>query len=122
MPSAPDRMAAIATLIGTVLLCGEICAEPLAVLGPGNMPCRGWLYGREQAKPAPEVFELTAAGEMWVLGYVTAANVYELRLTPADIPSGDKLFLWIDNYCRRHLDDRLAVAAHELIISTRSMH
>jgi hypothetical protein len=86
------------------------------------MPCSGWLHGREQASPSPDVFQLTFAAEMWVLGYLSAANVYELRLAPAEAATGETLYLWIDNYCRAHPDNRINEATLAMIATTRSKH
>lgn len=112
----------ITVFIGALAWQTSVRADSLAVYGPGNMPCAGWLYGREQASPSPEVFQLTSAAEMWMLGYLSAANVYELQVAPHETPTGDKFYLWIDNYCRAHLDDRISAAVQAMIASTRSKH
>jgi len=72
----------MAALIGVIARQSSARADNLAVYGPGNMPCTGWLYGREQATPASPAYEILFAGQMWILGYLSAANVYELRLAP----------------------------------------
>jgi hypothetical protein len=77
---------------------------------------------REQASPSPNVIELTFAAEMWVLGYLSAANVYELRLTSAEAAKGETLYLWIDNDCRAHLDNRINSAIQAMIAGARSKH
>ncbi len=114
--------ASVAAFIGVLAWQSSAHADSLAVYGSGNEPCTGWLYGREQAAPSPEVFQLTFAAEMWVLGYLSAANVYELRLAPDKTPTGDSFFLWIDNYCRAHPDDRLNEAIRAMVATTRSRH
>ena len=112
----------VAAFIGVLAWQSSAHADNLAVYGPGNMPCTGWLYGREQASPSPDVFQLTFAAEMWVLGYLSAANVYELRLAPAEAAAGKSLYLWIDNYCRAHPDNRINEAIRVMIATTRSKH
>lgn len=110
--------ALVAAFIGVLAWQSSACADNLAVYGPGNMPCTGWLSGREQTSPSPEVFQLTFAAEMWVLGYLSAANVYELRVAPNKSPTGDKFYLWIDNYCRAHPGHRISVAIQAMVATT----
>lgn len=114
--------ALVVALMGAQLWQSTAHAAALAVYGTGNMPCHGWLYGREQTSPTPEVFQLTFAAEMWVLGYLSAANVYELRIAPDKSPTGDAFYLWIDNYCRAHPDDRIVAAIQTMVAESRFKH
>lgn len=106
-------------LIVTLAIPLQALASDLAVYGPGNMPCTGWLYGREQTSPHNTARILTEGAEMWVLGYLSAANVYELHFAPAGPLTANSIFAWIDDYCRAHPDDRINVAIQAMIATTR---
>ena len=42
----------VAAFIGVLAWQSSACADSLAVYGPGNMPCTGWLSGREKTSPS----------------------------------------------------------------------
>ena len=113
-------MCRLLTIIFLAILTHTSHARDLAVYGAGNILCSRWLYGREQSSPTPEVRELTFAGQMWVLGYLSAANVYELHFAPGGPLSSDAIYQWIDTYCRAHPNDRISAAIQAMIVDART--
>ena len=80
----------------------------MAPTAPGTVSCGRWTDDRQNDR-------IIAATELsWVLGYVSATNVWAKR----DIPSGTDvqgMAAWIDNYCAKNPLDSLEVAAEAMI-------
>lgn len=94
-------------------------AQELAVYGFGNMPCSGWLYAGANAKTGTAEQTMRSGAEMWALGYLSAANWYELHLSPNGPLTADSVFAWVDSYCGKHPADRLNIAMLALVATTK---
>ena len=82
--------------------------------GVGSSSCAGWVTARK----ADDV--RTVQYQEWLLGYISAYNnwVHKGRNIAG---STDKkgLLAWIDNYCREHGADPLALAAENLMLDLK---
>jgi hypothetical protein len=84
--------------------------ESYQILGPGVGTCGSWTEVR-RAGGAPQ-----QVASAWVLGYLTAYN--EFVAADGNVAAGadpDRVLAWIDNYCRAHPLDNLALAARSLV-------
>jgi hypothetical protein len=80
------------------------------LLGLGGDTCRQWAKARRIETPT--VVEM----ESWLLGYLTATNAW--RANTGDVTGGlssDKIFTWMDRYCKDHQDKRIGEAARNLV-------
>jgi hypothetical protein len=96
-------------VIAVSLWVGSAQAE-YRIAGHGNVSCGEWQRHRKQ----PEGTLARAGVEAWVLGYVTRASYDE----DANLGQGtdhEGLWAWVDNYCRNHPLDTLAVASEHLV-------
>ena len=89
--------------------------DPAAsVIGVGQESCEVWLEKRSDA---------LASGsrawfhEEWVLGYITAINrwVHDGKELAPDVDD-DRLFEWLDGYCRKNPQQTLSFAAEAMIL------
>jgi len=87
------------------------------VLGTGGSSCGTW---------ASDHSPLTVTGQAedsWILGYVTAFNVWGAGTSNA---SGDTdnagITSWVTNYCQAHPLDTVFVAARSLLVALASHH
>ena len=81
------------------------------LLGSGNRPCGDWTTERRGKTDRSYEFA------QWVLGYVTAVNIYVLQHDD-DVTKGtdnEDLLAWVDNYCGAHPLDKIEDAAEELL-------
>jgi hypothetical protein len=93
-----------------VVLCAaatQVSAGMATTYGTGVESCGKWLASSN---------ELTtrAWAVSWVLGFLTAAGVYDVRgeLRKTD---SDAIAAWVDNYCRDKPLDHIADAATALV-------
>ena len=89
--------------------------DPLAsVMGVGQESCQTWLTERRDALSSGS---RAWFHEEWVLGYITAANrwVHDGKDLASDVDN-DRLFEWLDGYCREDPKQSLSVAAEALVL------
>jgi hypothetical protein len=109
----------VSGLVAAALLSGLVvetattsAARNFTALGHGNNSCGEWLAGIPSSH---------LVMQSWVLGFVSAYNVYgpdsSGNLTAGTDSNG--LFAWVDNYCQTHPLDSLAQAADQLVITLR---
>jgi hypothetical protein len=82
-----------------------------SLLGSGYRSCENWTTEREGKTDRSYQFV------QWILGFITAVNVYVLQHDD-DVTNGadnKELLEWIDNYCRAHPLVRIEDAAEELL-------
>jgi hypothetical protein len=96
-----------------ITAAGPIVAQEgamVAIYGAGQKSCGTWLVDRL----TPLTYQ---ANRQWVLGYLTAFNVYGLKTSPniAGSTDAESFFAWIDNYCGAHPTDKLQRATASLI-------
>ena len=93
----------------------QAAAQPLPVLGKGNVSCSTWVDRRAGATGDSETMAA------WVLGYLTAFNHY--APTPeADVSGGQEtasLTSWIDDYCRKNAAHNIYQASAALVEALR---
>jgi hypothetical protein len=80
-------------------------------IGLGAASCEYWTNARRQE----ETLGTTPRGS-WVLGYITAVNLFgpwSFDVTQSIDTKG--IWAWIDNYCAEHPFDSIAVAAQSLV-------
>lgn len=118
-----------ASATAAVLLCAAISSSALAgapeksnavTYGAGGDSCGTWLATRN-AKDTGGMLTSSLYNQ-WLLGWVSAAGYYgealgkplgkPMRLRTTD---GAALFAWVDNYCREHPLDPIALAAARLV-------
>jgi hypothetical protein len=89
-------------------------AHDAVIIGAGSKPCSRWTEARSTAAGLPQY-----AG--WVLGFVSAGNVYALKASAkmpgSEYPEG--LLLWMDMYCRDHPETPIYRAAISLVNQLR---
>lgn len=79
--------------------------------GVGTSSCTGWTAARKVDDVR------TVQYQEWLLGYLSAYNnwVHKGR-NIAGSTGKNGLFMWIDDYCRKHGADPLAQAAENLVL------
>jgi hypothetical protein len=80
-------------------------------IGLGTASCEYWTNARKKE----EALGTTPRGS-WVLGYITAVNLFgpwSSDITQSTDTKG--IWAWIDNYCAEHPFDSIAVAAESLV-------
>ena len=80
-------------------------------LGPGNASCGEWTKERKSNIHSAQ------ARQSWVLGYLTAINLY--GPWSYDVTKGtdrEGLMAWIDNYCASHPLESVAKTMEQLIL------
>jgi hypothetical protein len=96
------------------LLYGSVaCAHDAVIIGAGGKPCARWTEARAKDN-GPQY-----AG--WLLGFVSAENVYALRVS-TNVAGGidpGQLLAWMDLYCRDRPDTPIYRATIELINELR---
>jgi len=78
----------------------------VAVYGAGAMRCSDWTALKDADTSAPHYVQLA-----WVEGFVTAIHNYTENLKDIDKAAIDP---WVTDYCERHPDDSIALAASSL--------
>ncbi len=113
----PRRFGAVVAAIGTTiwLQCAATAwAHDAVIIGAGSNPCLRWTEARTTAAGLPQY-----AG--WVLGFVSAGNVYAMnasaKMPGSEYPEG--LLLWMDMYCRDHPETPIYRAAIPLVNQLR---
>ncbi len=95
----------IAGLVGVSTL-----AEATPILGSGAASCGTWNADRQRNQP------LSQQSQAWVLGFVTAYNVYQRSAGNMSIPTDTRrLMVWVDNYCDANPLKDIVDAAKTLI-------
>jgi hypothetical protein len=83
------------------------------IFGQGMNSCGGWTQARQSRSVSGGL------SAQWVAGYLSGMNVQSTSLDPQDDPllgtDFDGLMAWIDNYCRSHPLEAIAVAAGKLM-------
>ena len=116
--SATCRWGVALFLAATLLLSvnptarGQGSLDP--VMGVGQESCEIWLTERRDASSSGS---RAWFHEEWVLGYITAANrwVHDGKDLASDVDN-DRLFEWLDGYCRDDPKQSLSVAAEALVL------
>ena len=98
------RALRLALLLIVSVAPGATAVGP-TILGPGGLPCTKW------ADQRPEVFSAQGG---WVLGYLSGLAVASNSRGLENSDDVWAIFQWIDNYCRVHPLDTVAVATHRL--------
>jgi hypothetical protein len=76
------------------------------VYGSGMQSCGAWTY-----KTDSDVGEQTS----WVMGYISAFNVYQGEMNVGAGTDLNGIFGWIDNYCAAHPLDPIIKATDALV-------
>jgi hypothetical protein len=105
----------LAIALGGLFLAPSVAqaadAPSYPILGAGNLSCGAWKEHRSNHD------ELEASMKSWVLGFITAENVWNVVLRHSAISAttdADGLFGWIDNYCAAHPLETVSAATLEL--------
>jgi len=110
---------AIATVFLFAAISSSAKAAPPGIsnavtYGAGTDSCGTWLASRN-AKDTGGVVR-RGINVQWLLGWVSAAGYYEEALNePLRKTDGPALIAWVDNYCREHPLDPIALAATKLV-------
>jgi hypothetical protein len=102
-----------------VVGCSQVSfAEDVSIRGPGAASCGAWVQGRsgQDSESISRRFDR----ESWIMGYITAFNVFVERgdIVQSTDPPG--IFAWIDSYCSTHPLQSVADAAFALVAELRS--
>lgn len=101
-----------------VLTSNAVAYAQKAAIGPGGMLCSDWLKASDQTK-APEAF--------WILGFLSGANIWGnyndflAQIAISHTPS-EKLFLWIDDFCRTNPTAPIYAGANTLACDLAGAH
>jgi hypothetical protein len=76
-----------------------------AVLGQGYLSCGNWTAWRRE--------NLALGPEQWVLGFLSGTGNMggPLGIDPLNEVDAEGVWGWVDNYCRSHPLEKIAVAA-----------
>jgi hypothetical protein len=103
-------MNAIRAVFIAGLVCLSTAAEATPILGSGAASCGTWNADRQRNQT------LSQQSQAWVLGFVTAYNVYKRSTSNMSIPSDTRrLMVWVDNYCDANPLKDIVDAAKALI-------
>jgi hypothetical protein len=104
------RAVILASIILTLSSSVSWSRDP-SILGSGYRSCGNWTSEREGKTERSYEFA------QWILGYITAVNIYVLQYDDDVTKGADnaELLVWIDDYCRAHPLDRIEDAAEELL-------
>jgi hypothetical protein len=86
------------------------------VRGAGNASCGAWILGRADTKGS---FTLQSDRESWVMGYISAYNIFVGHSDVAKGTDPKGLFGWIDNFCANNPLDTVESATFSLISQLR---
>jgi hypothetical protein len=117
IPSRSLFRACIVAIVAALLASGSAQARNPAIRGPGTESCGAWTKERAPSGDQGARFDR----ESWIMGYVSAYNVFALKID-ADVARGvdaKGLFAWLDNYSAAHPLDMLGIAANELVNELR---
>jgi hypothetical protein len=114
---AGRRFRAVVVAIGATIsfqFAATAWAHDAVIIGAGSKPCSRWTEARATASGLPQY-----AG--WVLGFVSAGNVYALnasaKMPGSEYPEG--LLRWMDMCCRDHPEMPIYRAAISLVNGLR---
>jgi hypothetical protein len=101
--------------MAAVFLCAAISnsAQAAPILGSGAMSCGKWLANRTGDGLVHQ--ELHFSEKQWVLGWLSAASVYNVRASGLRETDADAVTAWVDKYCGEHPLDLIAAAADSLV-------
>jgi hypothetical protein len=112
------RLAYVALAVAALSI--QASAQPMGsklVFGQGMNSCGGWTQARQSRSAS------AGLSAQWVAGYLSGLNVESTSLDPRDDPllgtDFDGLMAWIDNYCRSHPLESIAIAADKLMDELR---
>ena len=94
-----------------LIACACVCSQAAPVTIMGAASCTDWVKDAKSKAPIKLSHDMIG---MWVLGYVSAANIH----AGADFLVGRDakgLIKWVDEYCSAHPLDNSRRAADELI-------
>ena len=101
-----------AIILTALLLCGPGLARATVIMGPGGASCGTWASDRQRDQSRSQL------NQAWVLGYVTAYNLYKPPQEGMAKPVDSRgIMLWIDNYCDANPQKDISDAARALIES-----
>jgi hypothetical protein len=95
-------------------------AQSSSVYGFGIMSCHSWTETGENRAHLVVNDTLRSGGEMWTLGYLSAANVYDLQFRFGSPLTPDLIFSWMDAYCRMHPEAQLIGVVKTMIAGART--
>jgi hypothetical protein len=103
-------MKAIRAVFAAGLVGLSTVAEATPILGSGAASCGTWNADRQRNQT------LSQQSQAWVLGFLTAYNLYKPSTGNVSIPTDTrKLMIWIDNYCDANPLKDIVDAAKALI-------
>lgn len=104
------RMHTIRAAFVAVLICCAPRVEATVILGSGAASCGTWTGDRQRNEARSQL------NQAWVLGYVTAYNLYKPDQQGMVKPMDSRaMMLWIDNYCDANPTQDISDAAKALI-------
>jgi hypothetical protein len=123
-----QKLVCLLALLTLALCRGAEAKDGAIVRGSGYQSCGTWTKAQEHRQVGADgamslgVNDIDLAMQIsWVLGYLSAFNVYVHRYKEsgsADIATGvdfNGLYVWIDNYCAAHPLDAIVTATDALI-------
>jgi hypothetical protein len=122
------KLACLLALLTLALCRGAEAKVGVVIRGEGYRSCGTWTKAQEHRQVGAEGAMSLGPNDIalamqisWVLGYLSAFNVYVQRdkeSENADIATGvdfSGLYVWIDNYCAAHPLDTILTATDALI-------